>query len=190
MKTERIMQEDDKAPGGAAVKPEPATPKKVAKKKPQAATGEISSLKTIEELVAHYNEMVLTAVDFGLAVHVAESFPDVKIGQAACEQLHGQIIKARKRNDDMAAKKTKKTKKTRTKKTSSGVKRPRAKLNEAEKIQWIGPKENPCRKGSGKAERVAKIMSSSGKTVGTFVKNGGRVGSLVYCIKKKWIKVG
>jgi hypothetical protein len=55
--------------------------------------GELS----LEDLVAHHNEMCLTAIDLGLSGVTVETFASVQEGVAACERLHGAILKARER---------------------------------------------------------------------------------------------
>jgi hypothetical protein len=52
---------------------------------------------TLEQLVANHNDMCLTAADFGLSANTVESFASVEEGIAACERLHGSIVKARER---------------------------------------------------------------------------------------------
>ena len=55
--------------------------------------GELS----LEDLVSHHNEMCLTAIDLGLSGITVETFASVQEGVAACERLHGAILKARER---------------------------------------------------------------------------------------------
>lgn len=169
-------------------------------------------LKTVEELVECYCDMVPTAIDLGIPkIGTVKSFPDVKTGVLACERLHFQIKKARdpksvkKEEEVMAKKASKKTtsknaskikkggaKKGATKK-ATGVKRPRASFDENAKITWLYSGENgknPCRDGSGKAKRVDGVIKASGKTVKTFLAGGGLARSLAHCVGKKWCKVG
>lgn len=49
--------------------------------------------------------------------------------------------------------------------------------------------ENPCRAGTGRFERVANILKHDGKTVGAYLKSGGKAGSLRYSEEQGWIKV-
>lgn len=52
---------------------------------------------SLERLVEVHNEMILTAVDFGLAGNPVTEFKSVTEGIAACERLHASIQKARER---------------------------------------------------------------------------------------------
>ena len=49
--------------------------------------------------------------------------------------------------------------------------------------------ENPAREGTGRFDRVKRIMRHNGKTVAEFVKHGGKLASLSFSVKKNWIKV-
>lgn len=49
--------------------------------------------------------------------------------------------------------------------------------------------ENPAREGTGRFDRVKRIMRHDGKTVAEFVKHGGKLASLSFSVKKNWIKV-
>lgn len=77
-------------------------------------------------------------------------------------------------------------KKAPAKKASAGSSK---KFAEDAKITKLVEK-NPCREGTGKFDRVAAILKHHGKTVGAFIKGGGKQGSLAHCVSKKWIKVG
>lgn len=74
------------------------------------------------------------------------------------------------------------------KKTASGVGRPAHKYKEGARIKVLVD-ENPCRAGSGKHERVARILKFDGKLVDDFVKAGGKTGSLRFSEEQKWIKI-
>jgi outer membrane biosynthesis protein TonB len=54
---------------------------------------------------------------------------------------------------------------------------PRADLPPTAVIKWIGG-ENPGREGSGRHERVAKLIKFSGKTVEAYLKAGGPAATL------------
>lgn len=83
-------------------------------------------------------------------------------------------------------------KKTKTAKSSArknvGTRGPRTKFEPTAKISWTA-KENPYRAGSGKFERVELLRKSNGKTVDTYLKNGGRGSTLNHCVKNKLAKV-
>lgn len=207
--------------GATAAAPEqekkPADAPKAEEKVTETAAGsppdpDFRRLKTVEELVECYCDMVPTAIDLGIPkIGTVKSFPDVKTGVLACERLHFQIKKARdpksvKKEEEVMAKKA--SKKTTSKnaskikkggakkgaaKKATGVKRPRASFDENAKITWLYSGENgknPCRDGSGKAKRVDGVIKASGKTVKTFLAGGGLARSLAHCVGKKWCKVG
>lgn len=164
---------------------------------------DFAALTTIEEYVAMYNEMVLTATDVGVKkITTVKSFDSLKTGKLACERLHAAIQKAvnptavTKETTVKKAKTAKTAKKTATKKTAKkpakkakGTGAPRSKYEGTAKITWIG-KENPYREGSGRHERVELLRKSSGKTVETYLKNGGRGSTLSHSVGAKLVKVG
>ena len=174
-----------------------------------AVTPDFAAMTTVDELVGAYNSMVTTAGEVGVKkVTTVKSFIDVKTGKLACERLHAAIQKAvnptakpksakaaSKEKTDMTkttkktAKKTAKTAKTKTAKKAKGTGTPRSKYDPASKISWIG-KENPYREGSGRFERVELLRKSNGKTVDTYLKNGGRGSTLSHCVGAKLVKVG
>lgn len=49
--------------------------------------------------------------------------------------------------------------------------------------------ENPCRAGTGRFDRVAKIFKFDGKPVADFIKAGGKAASLNYSVGAGWIKI-
>lgn len=157
-------------------------------------------LRTVEELIEAYNDMVPTAVDFGITkIGTVKSFVDVKTGQLACERLHAQILKAREPKPSKVektepAKPVKKESKTMATKTTKSKARKavrgkttgkRPVLDDKAKIVVL-KKENPFREGSGRHKRVAVLYKS--KTVGDFLKKGKR-GTLSYCIANKIVKL-
>lgn len=52
---------------------------------------------SLEQLVESHNDMCVAAHDFGLTAEPVATFGSVQEGIAACERLHGQILKARER---------------------------------------------------------------------------------------------
>ncbi len=58
-----------------------------------------------------------------------------------------------------------------------------------EGVITVKAKENPCREGSDKHERVAAIFKLNGKTVEAALKAGVRKGSLNYCKEQGWISI-
>lgn len=174
-----------------------------------AASGktEFQGAKTIEELTAKHNEMVLTAVDFGLAHRTVKTFIDVKTGVLACERLHAHIEKARsstkddkaqsgqKETSDMATKKTTKSGarkavkgKTKAAKTG-GAKRERMTFGAKDVVTWNASKKNPFREKSGKWKRVEAIRTNSGKSVADIKKKGARGGTIAFAVKNGLAKV-
>jgi hypothetical protein len=53
------------------------------------------------------------------------------------------------------------------------------------KITWGAGKKNPAREGGGRAERIEKVIKSSGKTVKAFIAGGGNPQTLRNCVKAK-----
>lgn len=51
-------------------------------------------------------------------------------------------------------------------------------------------KDNPCRKGTGRFDRVANLMKHDGKLVSEFLTKGkGKPGTLAYSAEQEWVKV-
>lgn len=169
--------------------------KKPSEKKPEKKhlkEGELDTekLTTVEETVAMYNEMVLTAIDVGVKhVTTVKSFDSLKTGLLACQRLHVAIQAAKnpsaktKKEDTML----KKAKKTTTKKTAKKTGAKRSKFDPSMKITWLG-KENPRREGSGRYDRIEGVRKASGKTVETYLKTG-HGSTLAHCVKNKLAKV-
>ena len=63
------------------------------------------------------------------------------------------------------------------------------KTDDLEKKITVVKKEHPFREGSGKAKRVDKLFAHSGKTVGAFLKAGGKRSTLSKCVSLKLVKV-
>jgi hypothetical protein len=195
----------DVAPKVAAKVKEAKAAEKTVKIKAQVEpenTPDFAAMTNVDEFVAAYNSMVITAGEFGVKqVTTVRSFIDVKTGRLACERLHVAILKARglpipgnnKENDTVAKKaSTKKTsKKTSAKKTkkTGGVKRTRSKFDGKDKIKWLG-KDNPFRESSGKYERTERAKKCNGQTVDSFRGKGGKDGTLATLVKLKLISVG
>ena len=81
---------------------------------------------------------------------------------------------------------------TKAKKTSARraapAKRARSAFAENARIKVLVD-QNPTRKGTGRFERVARILKHNGKTVADFVKHGGKIASLSFAVEHDWIKV-
>jgi len=148
-------------------------------------------------------------------IEPATTFKDVKTGVQACERLHRLICDSRNRhekanmkkeNSEMKKSAKKATANARTKVTGKGKKAskkvatkkaatkangaaPHMKFDEKAKIAWIA-EGNPFREGSGRAERVNMLIAAKDKTVGHYLENRGRKGTLAYCVKNKMAKVG
>jgi len=65
---------------------------------------------------------------------------------------------------------------------------PRNKWSEKAKIKVLAD-ENPCRKGTGRHERVANLFKYDGKLVSDFLAKGGKTGTLAYSAEQGWVKV-
>lgn len=61
-------------------------------------------------------------------------------------------------------------------------------VSESARIRVLA-KENPCRKGTGRFDNVARIIKHNGKTVAEFVKHGGKVASLTFAAQQGWAKI-
>lgn len=139
-----------------------------------------------------HSDMLATASDLDADVPDAlcREFDDTRVGVKTCRELHELIQRARhsvelKKQEAEMAKKTKATKKTAAKKAATGRARSSG-FPEGAKITVL-VKENPCREGTGRHERVAKMLKSGGKTVAG---SGVATGTLRYGVNEKLIKVG
>lgn len=204
------------APAAAAKANAPApkantAPKPAPKAKPKTKPAEAAApagqpphlaCTTVEEYVAAYNDMVPTAVDFGMKkINPVKMFGSTTIGKQACERLHAAILKARKsaekpatteeETDTMKTKTSKKKSKANARKKVGGkttAKRaPRMSFDENAKITWAG-KDNPYR--GGRHARTEVVRKHNGKTVKTFLANKGNSQTLRNCVKAKLASVG
>jgi hypothetical protein len=87
-----------------------------------------------------------------------------------------------------AAKKTAKKSAKKTAKKGAGNGATRASFNGDAKITVL-VSENPMRKGSGRFDRVAKVLKSGGKSVEAYIKSGGKASTLARCVESKLVKV-
>lgn len=97
----------------------------------------------------------------------------------------------KKEDTTVASKPAKKTaKKTAAKKSASANARTRVSFAEDAKISRVAGKENPAKKGSGKAARIDNVLRHNGKTVKTYLTTGkGKSGTLGWCVKSGLVKV-
>ncbi len=164
---------------------------------------EFNALKTVEELVEAYNDMVPTAIDLKIPrVGTVKSFVDAKTGQLACERLHDQITKARfpeyAKEKQKVATKSKKSKTsnrtavrgktTAAKGGAKGGTKTRVTFDESAKIS-VKVKENPCREGTAKFKRYETLLSHNGKTVATYLSHKGNPDTLRNAIRNKIVSV-
>jgi hypothetical protein len=160
---------------------------------------EFDGARTVEDLVARHNEMVLTGADFGLAHKPVKTFADVKTGVLACERLHANIEKARattetnttedtmkKARKSGSARKAVRGKTKAAKTTKTG--RTRARFPMDAKIVAVKGAKITAREGSGRRKRIDACIASSGKTVGDWLKKG-KTGTLSFCVKNKLVRV-
>lgn len=204
--------EDEAAPPEATAAPE--TKKSQTKK--SATTAPDFDKMTVEELVAAYNEMILTATDLGIKhATTVTMFSDVGVGVKACRRLHGLIQKIRdpqpkktaaktksgstakkaqsapkasQQEEKMGRKAARKSSKARAKATGArtGTKR----IDPALKIHIVG-KENPKREGSEQHKRFERLRASNGKTVEHYLGAGkGESVTLRHAVAIKYAKVG
>lgn len=150
---------------------------------------DFKTLRTVEELVAAYNDMVPTAIDLAVPkISTVRTFVDAKTGVLACERLHAAIKKARVPAAKAAAvvkEKKVMAKKSKKAKSKKGASKPRSKFDPKSRIVVVA-KENPARKGTGRFARVQKVMDS--KTVEACLKKV-KAGSLAWCIANKVVKL-
>jgi hypothetical protein len=66
------------------------------------------------------------------------------------------------------------------------------KFSSDSKITWVGDKDgkNPFREGSGRHARTELLRKHNGKTVKTFLGNGGLTKTLIFCESEGYVKVG
>jgi hypothetical protein len=50
-------------------------------------------------------------------------------------------------------------------------------------------KENPARVGSGRFDRMERLLKFAGKPVSAFIEAGGQAKTVLFSVAKKWIKV-
>jgi hypothetical protein len=153
---------------------------------------------SLEQLVEQHNEMVATAVDFGLSAEVVAAFGSVAEGIAACERLHTSIERARERAA-APPKKERARAKSRAKKASENAVEDAAKQAGAvvagytepkAKEKTVAKKTKTAKKAKSAAKRVAKKANGerksgprlSGDTKITWLAEGNpaRKGSIFY----------
>lgn len=146
---------------------------------------------SLEQLVELHNEMCLTAKDFGLAAEPVPSFENVQVAVAACERLHGQILKARERAEappkKERAKAKSKAKKEAAKKAAdpyaivAGFTEPKAKekvvAKKAKKAKSASKKV--AKKANGGKPRAGKFPLDA-KVTWVAKENPGRKGSIFF----------
>lgn len=132
---------------------------------------------SLEQLVENHNDMCLTAVDFGLTAEPVTSFNNVQEGIAACERLHGQILKARERAEAPP-------KKERTKAKSKAKK---AAEKAADPYAIVAGFTEPKAKEKVVAKKAKKAKSASKKVAKKA--NGGkpRAGKFPLDAKVTWV---
>jgi hypothetical protein len=87
-----------------------------------------------------------------------------------------------------APKKAKAAKKVKAAKAAKTAGRPRATVDENQKILEVS--ENPKREGTGAHERFEALRKAKGKTIKTFLANGGNLTTLKNAVKAKKAKIG
>lgn len=150
-------------------------------------------MDSLNKLRAVHSDLLATASDLELNVpdRLVVEFFDARVGQKLCKELHALIEKGRhtvrpKQKEATVAKKAKKAaKKAKTAKTAKKKATGRG-FPEDAKIKVL-VSENPLRKGTGRFERVAKMLKSGGKTIAA---SGVATSTLRYGVEQSLISVG
>ena len=148
---------------------------------------ELTKLReTHSNLLANASDLELDLPD-----HLVVEFHHVKVGQRLCKELHDLVEKGRHtaslkpKEAPIMAKKAKKKVVKKAAKKAVAKKRANG-FPEDAKIKVLIA-ENPTRKGSGRFERVAKMLKSNGKTVEA---SGVKLGTLRWGIDQGLVAVG
>jgi len=148
----------------------------------------------LTKLRTEHSNLLAAASDFELDLpdHLVVEFHQIKVGQRLCKELHGLVEKGRHaaalkpKEATMAKKAAKKKAVKKTAKKAAKAATTRSRFEGDAKIKVLVA-ENPARKGSGRFERIAKMLKSNGKTVEA---SGLATGTLRYGVENGLVSIG